>query len=118
MTGTELFLLGEHLQYERRRRQPQYQAANDRRFRVKAERPRDCRYSDRGGEYLSGAEAENHAPHDPKTGRLEFEPDDEQQKYDAELRKVKNVVGITEKGKSERANDDAGSEVTEDGPKT
>ena len=64
---------------------------------------------------LRGPRAEDGVPHHPEPGRLQLEPDHEQQQHDAELREVQDALDVFEKAQAPRANHDARRKVAEDG---
>ena len=64
---------------------------------------------------LRGARAEDGVPHHPQPGRLQFEPDHEQQQHDAELREVQDALDVFEKAQAPGANHDARGKVAEHG---
>ena len=64
---------------------------------------------------LRGARAEHRVPHHPEPGRLQLEPDHEQQQHDAELGEVQDVLDVVEQAQAPGADHDAGGKVAEHG---
>ena len=64
---------------------------------------------------LHRAEPEDLAPQAPQPRWLHFEADDEQEHHDAEFGDVKDGLGLGEDAQAERADDQAGGEIAEDG---
>ena len=63
--------------------------------------------------HVGQPETEDRTPQCPQPARLHLQSYDEQKHDDAEFGDVENGFGIGEKAKSERADDEAGSEITE-----
>ena len=110
-------LLREGLQHDGGRRERERHADGDRRLPGKAEREPAAREDGRRGRDLESAEPEDRSAHPPQQRRLELEPDDEQHHDDAELGEVHHVRALRpDQTETPRPDDDAGEEVSEDGP--
>ena len=64
---------------------------------------------------LHCAEPEDLAPQAPQPRRLHFEADDEEEHHDAEFGDVQDCLRVVKDGEAERADDEAGGEIAEDG---
>ena len=65
---------------------------------------------------LRRAEPEDRPPQAPQPRRLHLQPDDEQEHHHAEFRDVKDGLGIGEQADAERADDQAGGQISENRP--
>jgi len=84
----------------------------------KARRKRQRR-DRRGSEgKLRRAETENIAPHGEQAGKIELQPDQEQQQHDAELRDRQDGFGRTEDADAPRTDQHAGRQIRHDGGET
>ena len=69
---------------------------------------------DKGSGEMGEAEAEDLVPQRPQRGRLQFQPDDEEQHHHAELGDAEHRAGILEQAEAEGPDGDAGDQVAED----
>ena len=75
---------------------------------------RQGRKGEAGDQYLREAEAENVVAQRPQPRRFQFQPDDEQEKDDAEFGNAQDLLALRDHA-PERADRQAGGEIAENG---
>ena len=110
----ELAALFEDLQRDGGRRQGEREADDDGAAPVDADQIRKAENHRRGDDPLRCAEAQNIAAHGDEAADFKLEPDHEHQHDDAEFGDRQDLLRRAEHAKPERADRDAGDEISDD----
>ena len=107
----ELGALAQPCQHDGRGRHGKSRADHDRRLPGKIQPNRDGGEHDSGHDNLRATQSEHGTAQRPEPGGLQFQPDKEEQQYDADFREVERRVRVGNQAQAPRTDDRARREV-------